>query len=60
MVVEYEPAGLFGAYEPGRHWDEMFQAGGEVRPGCAGLLSALRRWDAPEFERRVARANATS
>jgi uncharacterized circularly permuted ATP-grasp superfamily protein len=37
----------------------MFHPTGEVRMQCAQLLTAISRWDREEFERRVARANAT-
>ncbi len=37
----------------------MFGAGGAVHPGCAALHAVFDGWDEAEFERRMARANAT-
>jgi uncharacterized circularly permuted ATP-grasp superfamily protein len=59
-MVDLQAAGLFTGYGPGPFWDEMFRGPhGDVRPQCRPLLAALSSWDAAEFERRVARADAT-
>jgi uncharacterized circularly permuted ATP-grasp superfamily protein len=60
VVIEVRSTGLFSSYDPGDFWDEMFVGtGGSVRLQCAPLLVALASWDMAEFERRVARAEAT-
>lgn len=59
-IVELRTAGMFTGYGPNGLYDEMFAgSGGLVRAECAPLLDALGRWDAHEFETRLARANAT-
>jgi uncharacterized circularly permuted ATP-grasp superfamily protein len=53
-------SGLFAEYGPHQFFDEMFsEDGGIARPASAPVLAALSRWDATEFETRLARANAT-
>jgi uncharacterized circularly permuted ATP-grasp superfamily protein len=59
VVLEVQSAGMFADYNSGAYWDEMFGPASAVRPQCAKLLNALASWGSEEFERRVARANAT-
>jgi len=60
MAVTLQSTDLFATYDVGPYWDEMFLGGGgQPRPHCEGLLATLATWDSEEFDRRVARANAT-
>ena len=60
MISAPATAGMFAEYGPEGFFDEMFAApDGGVRPQCAPLLGVLARWEASEFEARLARANAT-
>ena len=60
MTATLQSTDLFATYDVGPYWDEMFLGdGGQPRPHCQGLLAALAPWDSEEFDRRVARANAT-
>ena len=59
-IVALQTAGLFTEYGPDGFFDEMFLGpGGIARSECAPVLDALSRWDAHEFDARLARANAT-
>ncbi|RJO69882.1 circularly permuted type 2 ATP-grasp protein [Nocardia panacis] len=55
-----QPSGnvdLFAGYRPGRFadaWDEVFDAGGRVRPPYRGIHAALAPLAAPELTRRAA------
>lgn len=51
--------GLFAGYEPGDFYDEMFDAGGQVRPHYRKLLDRFAEMEGGEFDRKRALADTS-